>query len=571
MRQAVQEARHQQAVQQARQGQATRPGRLRQRVFHSWPLWLVLAAQTVLTVPWLWRTAPFTDEALYLQAGHQEWAHWLHHAALPFYGFSGAPVFYPPLGAEADSLGGLAAARGLSLMLMLGATIFLYFTAILLFGRRDAFFAAALFAVCGLVVHYGAFATYDPLALFLLTLGTWAAVHARHGYRWMVAAAIALAAANAAKYATLGWDPVVAGIVTFHTWDQGAAKALRRGAALAVSVAALDAGLLALAGPGYVRALIITTVARNVHWGAYDSPASVLWRALMMSGFLVVTAALAVVLSIARKSPFWLSALLTLLFLAALIAPAYQAHIRQLSALDKNLGFGLPFAALAAGYGLSTCIGWAGRHMPSGEVIAGVAAVGLVLLVLVTGREQSVQFRGPNTKVAAEIVSAINAGYQRNTYIASDTAPWLERYYLPHIPPNAWLGVYKPDATQRTHFEDRISDGCISMVVFRLVGQVYRHPYDYQLHRLLQDSPDYKLVLNISTGKYSTQIWRHEAPPAAWGCQPRPWYITVGIGHQSHAPIPAIRRWWLHLKRRNSHAVTPAPTPTPGHLGGPTP
>ena len=134
----------------------------------AWLLWPVLLAEAVLTLPWLWRTAPFTDEALYLQAGHQEWSHWLHHAALPDYAgrFSGAPVLYPPLGAAADSIGGLAAARGLSLIIMMGTTSAVYLTCSRLFGRQAAFFAAALFAVSGLVVHNGAFATFNPLALF---------------------------------------------------------------------------------------------------------------------------------------------------------------------------------------------------------------------------------------------------------------------------------------------------------------------------------------------------------------------------------------------------------------------
>ena len=62
--------------------------------------------------------------ALYLWAGHLQWANWLHGTAIPPfpYYFSGAPVIYPPLGALADHAGGLAGARVLSLVFMLGAT-----------------------------------------------------------------------------------------------------------------------------------------------------------------------------------------------------------------------------------------------------------------------------------------------------------------------------------------------------------------------------------------------------------------------------------------------------------------
>ena len=180
------------------------------RLTREWPLAIVLPAQAALTLPWLWRTAPFTDEALYLDAGHQLWAHWLHQVPVPDYAswFSGAPVLYPPLGAAADAAGGLPAARALSLLLMLGATAAIYFTGLRLFGRTAAFFSAALFAVTGLIVHYGAFATYDAPALFFLAIGTWAAVHVRDGRtRWLVACTAALIIANAFKYATLAWDP----------------------------------------------------------------------------------------------------------------------------------------------------------------------------------------------------------------------------------------------------------------------------------------------------------------------------------------------------------------------------
>ena len=74
---------------------------------------LIMVLQAVLTLR-MSNTA-FEDEGLYLYVGHLEIRHFLHGAALqgdyPSY-FSGAPVLYPVLGALADSIGGLAAARG---------------------------------------------------------------------------------------------------------------------------------------------------------------------------------------------------------------------------------------------------------------------------------------------------------------------------------------------------------------------------------------------------------------------------------------------------------------------------
>ena len=90
--------------------------------------------------------------------------------------FLGAPVLYPILGAIADSIGGLAAARLLSLAFMLGATTLLYWTTARIYDRRAAAAAASLFAVLAPTQFLGAFATYDAMALFLMALATLLAV-----------------------------------------------------------------------------------------------------------------------------------------------------------------------------------------------------------------------------------------------------------------------------------------------------------------------------------------------------------------------------------------------------------
>src|SRR6201995_1114421 len=183
-----------------------------------WPLLAVLAVQTVLSASMVRARTAFGDEALYLNAGHLEWSHWLHGTQIPDYQtwFSGAPVIYPPIGAIAGSLGGLTAARLLSLVFMLGVTSLAWCTAArLLRDERAAFFAAALFAVLAPTLHLGSFATYDAPALLLLALATSCASRVRgsqHEIRWIVAAGIALALANATKYATTLYDPTVLGV-----------------------------------------------------------------------------------------------------------------------------------------------------------------------------------------------------------------------------------------------------------------------------------------------------------------------------------------------------------------------
>ena len=181
------------------------------------PLLLILAVQAGLSLRLVWANAASGDEALYLWAGRLELAHWLHGGPLPSGGnlfstyFSGAPVIYPPLGALADQFGGLAGARILSLCFMLGATALLYSVTYRVFDRRAPIVAAAVFACLGMTECLGPYATYDAMALFLLALASWFAI--RSGGRWgelaLIACALVLVFADATKYASLLWNPVV--------------------------------------------------------------------------------------------------------------------------------------------------------------------------------------------------------------------------------------------------------------------------------------------------------------------------------------------------------------------------
>ena len=142
--------------------------------------------------------------------------------------FLGRLVIYPPLGALANSIGGLAGARILSLIFMLGATILLYLTASRLLDRTAAIIAAALWALSEPAIRL-AFATFDPLSVLLTALSAWLIVQA--GYRchraaFVAAAAAALALANATAYSGIIIDPVVdhlriPRVVAPHAWAAG--------------------------------------------------------------------------------------------------------------------------------------------------------------------------------------------------------------------------------------------------------------------------------------------------------------------------------------------------------------
>lgn len=323
------------------------------RLVGAWPLLVVLAVQAALSLRLVRADTASQDEALYLHAGHLEWAHWLHGVPIPPFAtyFSGAPVIYPPVGAVADSLGGLAGARILSLVFMLAATALLWGVTGRLFGRQAAFFAAALFALLGTTLHLGAFATYDAMAVFLVALAAWCVVRADGrgpATGWMVAAAVALALANAASYSSALFDLVVAllALLTAPRASGGLLAARRVATLLIVTAALLAAGLL-VGGDNYrdgVRLTILTAVPGSA------SPASVLANSFYWAGLLLVLALCGVVFSWAGKQPVTQTVLLAVLFVAAVIGPLEQAHLHTQASLYRHIGLGAWFAAIAAGY-----------------------------------------------------------------------------------------------------------------------------------------------------------------------------------------------------------------------------
>jgi 4-amino-4-deoxy-L-arabinose transferase-like glycosyltransferase len=401
----------------------------RLRIPAGWALVAVLAVQAVLSVRLVRLNTAFQDEALYLWAGHREWAHWLHGTPLPPFPayFSGSPVIYPPLGALADSAGGLAGARVLSLVFMLGATVLLWGTAGRLFGRRAAFFAAALFAVLGPVLHLGAFATFDAMSLFLLALAGWCVVRAgdrRDATGWMVAAGAALALANAAAYSSALLDPVVLVLALLAFPKLGRRAAAARGATLATVVATfLIAGLL-IGGSSYLTGISRTTLARVP---GPDSPLSVLADSWWWTGLIVLAGLCGVAVSYFRhkgSAQTWLLAVLTG---AALLAPLEQASLNTAASLNKHVAMGAWFAAIAAGYAVDRFIAAApARWM---QVTCGACVIALAFPAAV-GASQARMFATswPNASSFIAIFRPL-ADHGSGRLLVED--PSLAKYYLP--------------------------------------------------------------------------------------------------------------------------------------------
>jgi MFS family permease len=406
-----------------------RPVRI--RIPGSWPLAVILAVQAVLSLRLVRADTAFQDEALYLWAGHLEWAHLLHGTPLPQFPsyFSGAPVIYPPIAAMADSVGGLVAARILSLAFMLGATVVLWATAGRLFGRRAAFFAAALFAVLGPTLHLGSFATYDAMALFLLALAAWLAV--RGGDRqdatgWMLAAAAALALANATSYASALFDPVVILLALIVAFPKPGGRLAAGRALVVLTVVAMVLALAVLIGGSlYMHGIEVTTLERAA---GTDSPLTVFVHFWSWTGVIVVAAFCGAIMGWVGRPGSVQAWLLTLLAVAILLVPAEQASLYTTASLNKHGAMGAWFAAIAAGYAVDKLI----ETSPAGTMraITGAACVVALCFPVTVGASQSLAFSTswPNSSDFVTILRPL-LDHGPGHILVED--PSVAEYYLP--------------------------------------------------------------------------------------------------------------------------------------------
>jgi len=392
-----------------------------------WELVVVLVAQAALSLRLVWANTAFMDEALYLWTGHMEWAHWLQGSPVPNFQawFSGAPVLYPALAALVDTYGGLAAVRLVSLALMLCVTCLLWGTTSRLVNRRAALIASALFAALSGTAFLGAFATYDAMALFLLTGATWIAVRASErralASLTFLLAGLILGLACAVKYAAALFVPVVVLVVFFSRareagWGRGFASA----ATVSIAWLATIAAGLIFGGADYRHGLQATTLSRQA---ATSSPFSVLKMSYIWTDFIIVLAAIA--LFVSRREPPAYRWLLRVLAITAFLVPAEQARIYTIQSLHKHVVFGAWFAAIAAAYLLSrlslidTTRGW---------MI--VISIPIIASVLLQGMPRaSALFRiWPNLSALAAVMPKVIAQHP-GTYLADPDVLQVIGYY----------------------------------------------------------------------------------------------------------------------------------------------
>ena len=480
----------------------------------------ILVGQAWLTLR-MHNTA-FEDEALYLYSGHLEIAHLLHgaHLYINFASyFSGAPVLYPVVGAALDSVGGLAAARALSLAEMLAVTALLYSITRMLFNERNALCAAAVFAVSEATLFLGNFATYDATSVLLLALATWIVVRSAPwrspGY---LIAALPAGLAVATKYASLLFVPTIVVLSAIAAYPHRGRGALIRPAALGAVIAGLLYGALHLAGASYIQAIGFTTT----HRAHGTTPTSLIAMESLRWGGLVFAVALlgAIAYAVrARTEPreriaaaggrFRRAALGIVLTGTALLAPLYQWHLHTDVSLQKHIGFGLLFAAPLAGTGLARITGDHFRRAQFGILVWGLA--------LTMGMTQATElFHGwPNSR---GLVSKLAADASPGAHYLIEAAE-VPIYYLrkdPDAQPSqftttyniTYVGEHGQVSTGTAGFLAAIRAGYFKVIAYNYASTPAT---DAVLARALQADPRYLLAAAIpepvAGGTLTYYIW----------------------------------------------------------------
>jgi hypothetical protein len=191
-----------------------------------------------------------------------------------------------------------------------------------------------------------------------------------------------------------------------------------------VTAALLTAALL-IGGGSYLAGFERTTLARVP---GSESALSVLGDSWSWAGLIFVLAVCGVVISWTGRHGWAETALLAVMAVAVLAGPVEQARLHTAASLNKHVGLGAWFAAIAAGYALDRFIAAA----PAGRIqtLTTGACVMALAFPIVLGASQSWQFSTswPNATSFIAVLRPL-AAQTTGPMLVED--PSIAEYYLP--------------------------------------------------------------------------------------------------------------------------------------------
>jgi hypothetical protein len=277
------------------------------------------------------------------------------------------------------------------------------------------------------------------MALLFLALATWLGVRAARCHTasirvlLLLGAGATLAVADAVKYATVLFAPVVIVVVAAAAWRRhGLPTTLVSGVAVLGCWSAVTAAAVFVGGQQYWQGVTASTLDRP----AADAPVQVvLQRAYVWTGLVLVCALLGCVLAARSRERSRLLPLL--LTAAAVLVPVAQATLHTTVSLQKHVVFGAWFAAIAAGYALARL-----SRVDPGRGWAPVMALPIAASTLFGSMGQaSALYQGwPNSAAVIRILREAVVSHP-GSYLAEDYD--VEAYYLrAQVPWQRWDGTY---------------------------------------------------------------------------------------------------------------------------------
>jgi hypothetical protein len=363
------------------------------------------------------------------------------------------------------------------------------------------------------------------MALLLLALATWLVTGAgerAEATGRMAAAGVALALGNATAYSTALFDPVVIAVAVFVAWPAGRRVAARRaGTVLAVTAVLLIAGLL-IGGSTYLTGITQTTLERAP---GSDPSLTVLLRAWSWTGIVIVLALCAVFGSWSIRQDRHRTWLLAVLAAAALLGPVEQSILHTTDSLNKHVGLGAWFAAIAAGYAADAFI--AATAAGRARTLTTAGCVTALAFPLFFGIVQSWQFATswPSSATFIAIFRPLAEGGSGHLLVED---PGPARYYLSAgsqwqrwsstrnivLPGGASTGGPRGGvvaAGNPAAFARYISEGYFSYVALNFADTT---TLDHQIRDDLVHSPHYTIALVIPynppgvAGHGTYVVWR---------------------------------------------------------------
>ena len=310
----------------------------------------------------------------------------------------------------------------------------------------------------------------------------------------LVAAASALALADAAKYATTLFDPIVIGVAGLVAWRAGGRK---NGIVAALGMTSALGLLLylgiRLGGPTYWRGITYTTLAR-AHGGS--SAAGIVADSLGWVAVIVILAAIGSAVAITMQPALPMKLCACLLASAVILAPADQARIHVFTSLFKHVGFGAWFGAAVAGYALTSLASAVPAVKQRGAAMtsAGVAVAGLLIGASLA---QTHFLSWPNTTAfVAQLRTLLPA--HKGHVLAADNGNVIE-YYLPDelqgmIFDGPWFLRYQDPATGkylagRAAYADAVKHGYFSVIALSFGDSRSTDRCHHQGHQHLRRLP----------------------------------------------------------------------------------